>query len=598
MKHRQMKKVIYLIAFALPANFGFTSCIDTIPEEVVEYENVYRNADEADVAILGLYGQFMLLADQVVVLNELRADLMDVTPNASNDLQEINLGLPSEKNAWADVTKFYTVIQSCNDILYNFDKMLEEKKMIKAEYDERYSDVGALRCWVYLQLGIHFGTVPYITEPAVSLADLEKNSGNQIHLDRLLPELVRYMESLPTLENYATSTIPQKQDGYDLAPIFINKQMLLADLYLFNNQYDDAARLYRTIMSAGEDKTPGNNEADRKYRLFGDEAWTAGATPISYSILFDANRTQDINSMYNSWREMFAGTMLPGDTKSPFEMIWFFNYDNNFKPAYSLRKLFDPASKNGNYLLKPSSYAVENIWGAETQRNGFPFDARGLTGSYDKTGDDYYIQKYSLFDLLPSNTTKGGWYIYRAGMLHLRYAEAANRAGYPKLAWALVNDGLFAETFNFTRADGSVYPGDSVKITGDSPFAPYAFPYNFDARYADIGALKFRGHWRNNRGVRGRANLPNVNFPANCTGKQDSILFVEQLIVREAALELGFEGHRWEDLIRIARRMNLEKPGSGDLFLWDENIKKKFDRSGIAGADLSSSSKWFLPLFR
>jgi hypothetical protein len=61
-------------------------------------------------------------------------------------------------------------------------------------------------------------------------------------------------------------------------------------------------------------------------------------------------------------------------------------------------------------------------------------------------------------------------------------------------------------------------------------------------------------------------------------------------------LELGFEGHRWADLVRVARRMNDETPGSGDRFLWDENIAKKH-RKADASADLSSEEKWFLPIY-
>src|SRR5512145_591111 len=131
--HRRI--AILLFTFILP----FQSCIDTVPDEVLDYKDVYANVDDADAAILGLYGQFMDLAAQVVVLNEVRADLMDVTGNATTDLEEINLNRPSEKNPWANVTKFYSVIQSCNELLSNFDKMLDENKMIQAEYNERYS---------------------------------------------------------------------------------------------------------------------------------------------------------------------------------------------------------------------------------------------------------------------------------------------------------------------------------------------------------------------------------------------------------------------------------------------------------------------------
>ena len=217
-----MKKISIILLSALLIT---TSCINTTPEEVLEYDNFYKGVDDADNAILGLYGQFSELAGQIVVLNELRADLLDVTPNATIDLQEVNVGRPSRNNPWTDVSNFYKVIQTCNDLMHNFDVMLEEGRMIQAEYNERYSDVAALRTWVYFQLGIQFGKVPYITDPVITIADLDKYKANELALDQLVPELIRCMENLPTLENYKVSgLIKQTWDGYSLAPFFINKR--------------------------------------------------------------------------------------------------------------------------------------------------------------------------------------------------------------------------------------------------------------------------------------------------------------------------------------------------------------------------------------
>jgi hypothetical protein len=573
---------IILIALLLP----FQSCVDTAPEEVLDYESFYTDVNDADAAILGLYGQFMDLASQVVVLNELRADLMDVTSNASTDLQEINVNKPSKDNPWSDVTKFYTVIQSCNDIMDNMNKMLVSNKMTKATYDERYSDVAALRTWVYFQLGLQFGKVPYITTPIVSASDLDIYQDKELSLDNLVDSLIVCMEKLPTLENYSASKLVQSTiDGYSLAPFFVNKKCLMGDLYLFANRYQDAAKIYRDVMATNES---GSNT---KYKIY----TYVNFTGYNFQILYTRGKEDDENSLENYWKTMFTATTTNGNVLN--EMIWFVSYDKRFAPAYPFLKLFNPSGVNGGeYLLKPSDYAVESIWGGEQQSNGFPFDARGLTGAYVKNGENYYIQKYSLFDASTSNV-KGDWFLYRAATLHLRYAEAANRAGYPKLAWVLVNDGL-AKNFIFKKTDGTQYSSDSIKVSGSSPFSPYPYPYNFDARQSDAPRPYIRAPWRNNGGIRGRANLPNKPFPANCVSTQDSILFMEKVIATEMALELGFEGNRWQDLVRIAHRMNKENPGSGNLFFWNDNLAKKYRKSGLGGVDLSTEDKWFLPLYK
>ncbi len=68
-------------------------------------------------------------------------------------------------NPYANPRPFYEVILNCNDVMHNFDIMLRDKKLKLEEYNQRYSDVAALRCWLYLQLGTQFGNVPYITDP-------------------------------------------------------------------------------------------------------------------------------------------------------------------------------------------------------------------------------------------------------------------------------------------------------------------------------------------------------------------------------------------------------------------------------------------------
>ncbi len=100
-----MKRKLRLAFYILPALMLFAgySCKDMLDAdagEVLEYEDHYRNVYDADAAVLGVYGKFMTLIDNVVILNELRADLMDVTAAASADLREINNHNPGPFNEW------------------------------------------------------------------------------------------------------------------------------------------------------------------------------------------------------------------------------------------------------------------------------------------------------------------------------------------------------------------------------------------------------------------------------------------------------------------------------------------------------------------
>jgi len=587
------KYIVFTLGLTLV--MGLNSCIDANIEEAVEYKDYYTTLDDADAAVLGIYGKVMGIADRLVVLNELRGDMLDVTTNASPDLIDINRQQAKKDNHWADVTPIYEVIQNCNDALYNFDIMLEKNKLTQDQYNERYSDIGAIRCWLYYQLGVQFGTIPYITKPIVKISDLVEQQENMMNLDALIPELIRFMESLPTLENYRNSKlITGTIDGISLVPYFIDKKCLMGDLYLFNNQYDKAATVYRQVLAKNEDAGATGNSLT--YRVYDDRSWQSGEVTY-FSVLFNRYTPDDGSKYYNSWINMFK--LKADDRYVRNEMIWEMSYDSKFAPAYPFVKLFGTEGK-GQYYLKPSTYAIDEMWGSERQRNGYPFDCRGISGGVTKTADGRYaVAKYSLsYDVVATPYDDAGkWYLYRAGLLHLRFAEAANRSesggGYPRLAWALVNDGVIGSAFNWRHSNGTVYRGDSIKYSSFGPGNPYPAPYYFDGRFID--QPYFRSPWRYNGGIRGRANLTNVNMDA-ITNKQDSIAFIEKMIVKEAGLELAFEGHRWTDLIRVARRLQ-KLNGTGGQFL-QERMRRKYELSGLPVPDFSSEANWYLPLYR
>ena len=154
---RIMKNTKYLAALMLIGGLHVTSCLDADLDDALEYEKFYTTATDADNAVLGIYSSFMRMAGQMVVLNELRGDLMDLTLNSEVDLQEIDANSPSKNNSYADSTPYYNVIANCNDALANFAIMYEKKRLNETQFLERYSDVLAMRCYVYLQLIAQFG---------------------------------------------------------------------------------------------------------------------------------------------------------------------------------------------------------------------------------------------------------------------------------------------------------------------------------------------------------------------------------------------------------------------------------------------------------
>jgi hypothetical protein len=72
---------------------AISSCkktFDVEPENAVDKPQMYRDVFDADAAVIGVYGKLMKLAKPYIILNELRGDLMDVTLNADENLQQLN----------------------------------------------------------------------------------------------------------------------------------------------------------------------------------------------------------------------------------------------------------------------------------------------------------------------------------------------------------------------------------------------------------------------------------------------------------------------------------------------------------------------------
>ena len=162
-----------------------------------------------------------------------------------------------------------------------------------------------------------------------------------------------------------------------------------------------------------------------------------------------------------------------------------------------------------------------------------------------------YITKYEIDKVDPFSADI---VFSRAADLHLLLAEALNRLGdetSQEYALMLLNQGV-----------NKINPKPAIYAT-----------------------------WRNNLGIRGRVYLKSHDVPASITG-YDRLIYIEDLIIQERALELAYEGKRWTDLVRIAERR--EDPA----FLADK-VAAKF--AGTPMYDeirnkLMNPANWYLPL--
>ncbi|MBC8053909.1 MAG: RagB/SusD family nutrient uptake outer membrane protein [Sphingobacteriaceae bacterium] len=570
-----------LLAFVLCAVlFAGASCkklLDIKPEDEVDISNAYLTQADADAAVLGIYGKFANLASQYIILNELRADLMDVTNNADPYLKEINTHNVTSKNPYANPRPIYELIMNCNDALKGFNKMVKESRLSVQEYDRRYSDIGALRSWLYLQLGIHYGSVPYITESLESVEDLAKLSQYpKVPFNVLIDSLINFTSGLG-YDRTQTFTYPTGNtlnffiDGNNTRKFYITIPILRGDLYLWKGQYLEAAKNYKIAM----DVESSGNDINFAYRVAYDGN-TIVNTVSSNGVDTRNGKIQDTSVLFTGkatgWRSMFAFTNTNRSWNA--EWYWSLPYGIQFATKNKLPRFFSKTM--GSYLLKPSHAALDN-WQGEMRASGTPGDPRGLLSQTVVAGD-HVITKFTDDD----NSLLGGgqWNIWRAGGVHLRFAEAANRDNKSQLAWGLLNGGIA----------NALVPTPSNPITVAEVAAQetsFPEPYYFDARDAGANNTSLRQPWSKNTGIRNRAWLSFYN-----RNLMNDVTALEDALIKEASLELAFEGQRWADLLRIAMRR--DQPD----FL-AEKVYQKLLKSGnpAAGSVRQKllAKQWFLP---
>jgi hypothetical protein len=427
-------------------------------------------------------------------------------------------------------------------------------KLDAISYNFYYAEAISFRCWVYYLLAIHFGNVPYITQPIESLDALAKGNFPMVPLKAMIDSLVITMRPVvPTMIAEENAPWPVIDNTYTSNKTFVHKIMFMGDLLLWQGNYMEAAKYYKEILDY--EANTGDNEAFTKYKCSNSYWKFFGGTGL-WPDMFKAKAT---NKQYGK------------------EWIWICYTEKQYGETNSLVDFF--SSTYGKYLLKPSQLSINN-WQSQVLLNGTQGDLRGENASWMSENGNPVVKKYLNYVVSPFNND-ADWYIYRAGTLAIRFAEAANRLGKYKLALALLG-------------------GPDTLTLAFNPIAKDTLGSVFDfSHHSQSNGTIFYGL---TIGPRGRAYLPAAILPQINPTLQDTIKAVEEIILKEYALELAFEGERWIDYLRIATRREKEAPGTGASLLAN-GIARKFEvANDPAGAQvkakLMNPDNWFLPLYR
>ena len=545
-KTMKSKSIIGAVLAAI-FTIGFTtSCEDmfNIESSRVIYEHNHDLGSTADSAYTtnGILQCVREIADRYVILGEVRGDLVEINNLTKTSLRNIAEFNFDEANEYLNIRDYYAVINNCNYALAKMDTTLahnNERVMI-----DEYAAILGIRAWTYMQMAINYGEVPYFTEPITTVAASEKEYPS---LDikemaaELIPQLIPYVDyELPTFTGNAQ--------------VYPPLQLVLADLYLWSGDYANAWATYWDYLTTNKNFNLSYGEVNSQEVFKGYMGINAAA--IQAVQIMGKIESQPVGA----WNVYFSQGVT---ATTGFENLAYITMErSNAKGKVSeLASLF--VSDDNTHQLNASTYLKE-ICSSQTYiraNKTLEGDVKDYSINVLAGGDQrrkYYStnsiaegEAFEYYNKLVSADASTGQTefvtpqinIYRRSIVYLRAAEALNA-----LAKEQGSDSLAVMSFNLLK--------DAYQV-----FFPKGHVLKTELQQAFIG-VHARGCGDVYLDTTVYVLKPNAiaqrlyNDPEQVVTFNDTINYIDELIIDELAMEAAIEGNRFGDLVRFAERRN------------------------------------------
>ena len=500
-------KLISLSFIIYPLSFS-VACSDFLqiePQEIIVLDKYWNEEADVESVVAGCYSsmQSQSVVGRMMVWGEFRSDNIVGGKNFENNVQIANIFKENinASNTYAKWGDFYNVINRCNTVLKYAPQVAErDPAYTPSKLNATIAEVSALRDLMYFYLIRTFRDVPFVTEPYLN--DSQEMQVPAAPFDSVLTVLI---EDLEAKQQLAVRRYPVSQTYYQHGRITQDAiHALLADMYLWKQDYQNAVKYADMVIDAKLD------EYKETQQRLNTQLSTLNSQLIDgFPLISDSYATT--NYYGNAFEEIFG---QGNSRESIFELI-FMNDDDML-----------------------ANQAVSDFYGNATT---FP----GLVRPADFIGTDVSDETFSIFlskydsrfyeNLQPvqgqSNTYGINKYAFPQSMVNMGKAEPEANYG---TAYA---DGKCHSNWVIYRlSDVMLIKAEAlVEMASDEDIT------SLQEAFAIVNAINKRSN----------CDKEKKDLDWNAYSSKS---LMRALVLEERQRELMFEGKRWYDLVRRARR--------------------------------------------
>ena len=466
-----MKKIIYILLLAVVTSFTFSSCEDMLTGEMDRNVEADELASDTLYAYWGILRGLQNIAERYVILGECRGDLVDGTEfiqDSINAILNFDANATDKSDAYHRISDYYSVINSCNTYLANCD-LNRINAQGKSLMIKEYAQIASIRAWVYLQLVLTYGRVPYFEQPMLSTAAMDdfRSAPSYVDANSLASSgVVQLLESVRSVQAPYSEVNSGNYITANASTCIFPQNLVLADIYLLGSQYTQAAQRYYDYLNTEKGGALSQFYGGTSYNVYNILLKDQGTNQYfdfgNYIYLFRSG-----NSSVSSMNEVV--TVIPSSNNKLYgRVLNDINRLFGFDATLSMRTSGDDdnATTSASVSLKRNyehqlgcSQAYETLCKDQDYETYVGPDATtAVCMVQDKAGDARFYAVTSDFTDTQTGAVDpikfvmkqnpGGSFtlpypiIYRKGNIWLRFAAALNGAGFPGYAFAILRHGL------------------------------------------------------------------------------------------------------------------------------------------------------------